>query len=108
MQNDFCHPDGVCAGVSGAAGLYNGEAIERELPKLLDGARRRGVLIAFVRMINDVTYLSPPVAERLERIGLLGVGLQTGTWGADYYGDIRPQPGSGRQVELIKHRYSAF
>ena len=45
-------------------------------------------------MINDLEYLSPPVAERLERIGLLGNGLQTGTWGADYWDPVRPDPAS--------------
>ena len=109
MQNDFFHPEGAGAKVSrSSTGLYNGDTLAAALPAFLAGARRAGVAIVFVRMINDLEYLSPPVAERLERIGLLGNGLQTGTWGADYWEDVRPDPARDREYEVIKHRYSAF
>jgi ureidoacrylate peracid hydrolase len=100
MQNDFFNPD--------TGTMYNGAALAEALPRFLDGARAAGVLMAFVRMINDTAYLSPPVAERLERIGMLGVGCQSGTWGADYWEPIRPNRASPREFEIIKHRYSAF
>jgi nicotinamidase-related amidase len=109
MQNDFFHPEGAGAKVSrSSAGLYNGDLLAERLPAFLDGARAAGIVIVFVRMINDLEYLSPPVAERLDRIGLLGNGLQTGTWGADYWGEVRPDRSRVREHEVIKHRYSAF
>jgi nicotinamidase-related amidase len=109
MQNDFFHPDGVCAKASrSTTGMHNGDTLASTLPAFVAGARQAGVAIVFVRMINNVEYLSPPVAERLDRIGLLGVGLQSGTWGADYWGELRPDPARDREYEVVKHRYSAF
>jgi ureidoacrylate peracid hydrolase len=107
MQNDFfrVEPDDSGRPVNR---MYNGEALRDALPRLLDGARQAGVLLVFVRMINDREYLSPPVAERLDRIGMLGVGCQSGTSGADYWEGSRPDATRRRDLEVIKHRYSAF
>ena len=96
MQNDFFRIERDDSGGS-VNRMYNGEALRAALPPLLEGARRAGVLLVFVRMINDLKYLSPPVAERLDRIGMLGVGCQSGTWGADYWEGTRPEPDPRRR-----------
>ena len=110
MQNDFIHAKGASSRGSSvsSADRYNGQSLEDRLPAIIDTARRHDVVIVFVRMINDLVYLSPPVAERLDRIGLLGIGLQSNTWGADYFGDVRPDETRQREFEIVKHRYSAF
>src|SRR5262245_58752124 len=108
VQNDFCHAEDAASGARSGPGLYNGTILRESLPHLLDGARRASALRVFVRMINDRVYLSPPVAERLARVGRLDKGPLSGTWGADYWENIRPAPDNPREIEVIKHRYSAF
>ncbi len=109
MQNDFVHPEGVCAKGSSRSGpLYNGISLFDNLPTLIEAARSVDAVIVFVRMINDPTYLTPPVADRLEKVGLLGVGLQSETWGADYHDQFQLDSSREREFEVIKHRYSAF
>ena len=108
-QNDFCEPEGAATRNAREGGsLYNGESLEVNLPGLLAAARRAGAWLVFVRVINDPVYLSPPCKERLDRAGILGNALLEGTWGADYWRDFRPVPGNPRELEIVKHRYSAF
>jgi ureidoacrylate peracid hydrolase len=94
VQNDFC-----------AAGA--GAAICQGLSRLLTAARAHGVLRVFVRALYDPPYLSPPFAAVLARLGRLGKVCQEGTLGADYWPPFRPQP-EPREIEVVKHRYSAF
>ena len=106
VQNDFCHPDGVCASRgSDVAGAV--EMVPR-LQAFLDDARAAGVLVVFIQTTHDETTDSP---AWLARRGDLEVGTpspvhtcHTGSWGAEFY-EVSPQPG---EPVVIKHRYSAF
>lgn len=112
VQNDFCHPKGAVAVHAGKVSQgHNREVMQRQLPPLLEAARRAGALLVFVRMINDPVYQSPPNAERLIKLGIYGKGLMEGTWGAEYWEAMEglgPRQGNTREFEVEKHRYSAF
>ena len=109
VQNDFCHPDGffALAGVTGFSDISMVPAMKRNLYSLIDSARRSGVMLVFIRAIYDPIYVSAPFAERLREIGSYGKACLDGTWGADYYEDIRPV-GAPCEIEVVKHRFSAF
>ncbi len=111
LQNDFVHPDGWVAqqqvpGFLGDTGI--GDVLEHSA-SLLAAARRANVLTVFVRMIGDDKYLSPALyAQYMRNHGHeRPTCVQEGTWGADFFGDLRPN-GSPREFVLDKHRYSAF
>ncbi len=59
-----------------------------------------------MRAIYDDEYLSPPMRVQRERHGMYRV-CQSGTFGAEFYGDIRPD-GSNQEVVVNKHRLSGF
>jgi nicotinamidase-related amidase len=105
VQNDFC--DG--AGVFGRLGhdLSMMPAMAERLGELLAEARRLGVLTIFVRATYDEVVLSPPLAETYHRRGFTDSMCLEGTWGADWYGDIRPD-GRPNEVVLTKHCFSPF
>jgi len=110
MQNDFCASDGFVA--KGGRDVSLVEAMARRLPALIASARDAGVLVVFVRCsysTDDNRYLSDVWLEQAARRQGGGYTLypvcQDGTWGGDYYGDVRP---TADDVVVTKHRYSAF
>ena len=111
LQNDFVHADGWVAQqqVPGFMGDTGIEAVLERSKVLLDAARRAGVLTVFVRMLGDDKYLSPALYAQYRR----NHGherppcVEEGTWGADFFGELRPD-GRPREFVLEKHRYSAF
>lgn len=108
VQNAFCHPQGIRSrqSDSGQSAAIM-ESMRSNLLFLLDSARRAGSLRIFVRAIHDLVYVSPVYAEQMRKQGTLG-GITRDSWDADYWGDeIRPNLGP-REVEILKHRYSAF
>jgi ureidoacrylate peracid hydrolase len=101
VQNDFCHRDGGLARGGGDMSDIE-KAIER-LADVISAARSAGVPVVFLRIIQSPATnsdawesLEPETGERL---------VVEGTWGADYYGPIRPEPGD---QEIVKHRHSGF
>ena len=117
VQNDFVHPRGVAKRPEYKSYRADPSELWKEtpllprmierIPRILDSARRAGCLIVFVRGIYDPQYVSDSYAARLEIRDMYGNLCQFGTWGADFFGDIRPQEGP-REVTITKHRYSAF
>ena len=105
VQNDMCHPEGPVA--QGGFPTSMMAAMRDRLGPFLEDARRTGALLIFVRAIHDLVYASPVYAEQLQKQGTYGKAFLSGTWGADYWEDIRPA-GNPREAEIIKHRYSAF
>lgn len=111
LQNDFVHADGWVAKqqVPGFMGDTGIEAVLDQSQALLDAARAAGVMTVFVRMLGDDKYLSPALYAQYRR----NHGherppcVQESTWGADFYGDLRPD-GRPKEFVLEKHRYSAF
>jgi ureidoacrylate peracid hydrolase len=101
MQNDFCDDQGASAKNGDDVRLVR--VIVPTLGALTAVARHAGVLVVFIRASHDETTNSDAWRER--RRGRAASGCTEGTWGADWYGDLRPH---GGDVVVTKHRYSAF
>jgi ureidoacrylate peracid hydrolase len=103
VQNDFCHSDGA----SGRRGrdLSQVAGMSEHLARLLDGARRVGLPVIFIRTqhgpwTDSEAWLGRNKTTDEERIPT----CVEGTWGCDFYG-VAPQPD---ERVVVKHRYSAF
>jgi ureidoacrylate peracid hydrolase len=121
VQNDFVHPQGLygtwaekgetTSFFPGAGHLWEAYPLIpralKGLESLLQAARDAGALRVFVRAIYNPEYISPPMRVLFEEHGLYGLQCQAGTFGADFYGDIRPD-GSSHEVVVSKHRLSGF
>jgi ureidoacrylate peracid hydrolase len=100
VQNDFVADAGYFAGLGADV-----KTIQRSIPnliRLIDHARKAGVLVVFVQAIYDPEHLSAPMRERNLRLNVEIPRCRTGTWGADFYG-VRRLP---EDPLVIKHRYS--
>jgi len=110
LQNDFVHPDGWVAEqqIPGYLGDTGISVVHERAAALLGAARAANVPIVFVRMIGDEKYLSPPMQAQYLRNHKhpRPTCVQEGTWGADFFGDLRPN-GQGLEFLIDKHRYSA-
>jgi len=108
MQNDFCARGGLFdrQGLS----LTMIQDMAPRLAGFIGKARMAGVPVIFVQSIynsKDNWYLSD---IWLEHVGTDGNYVdypvcEQGSWGADFYGNLRPLPG---ELIINKHRYSAF
>ena len=109
VQNDFVHPEGIhgrekedlwrdCPPIP--------TMLER-LPGLIEAAREAGCFIVFVRWFGDPKYASESFTYLLDRIGRYGQICISGTFGAEFYGDIHPMEGP-REVVVTKYRFSSF
>jgi ureidoacrylate peracid hydrolase len=108
MQNDFCSPKGVYPGRPGAScDLTSLPTVISGVQALLQGARRQNILRVLIRGIYNEHFCGPPMADQLAQAGVLGQLCIEGTWGADYCDGISPEFGAA-EVEVVKHRYSAF
>jgi ureidoacrylate peracid hydrolase len=114
IQNDFLHPDGTLprANLSGFMDMSMVPGMVGHARELLQAARQGNVLTVFVQMLGDLKYQSPAqvALQRRHRrpgSGDRGGSVLEGTWGADFYADIRPD-GVSREVIVTKYRYSAF
>ena len=110
-QNDFV----ARGGALDKAGKYAPalEGVEPVLHSLVEGARRAGVPVIFVRCeynrVGDSVHLSEAFLEQARRrFGGLYTEIPvcvSGTWGADFFGRVRPEPDD---IVVTKHRFSAF
>jgi len=111
LQNDFVHSEGWVAAqrVPGFLGDTGIPAALERAGALLASARDAGLLRVFVRMLGDDRYLSPPwrALYRRNHGHERPPCVQEGSWGADWYGELRPRE-SDREFAIDKHRYSAF
>ncbi len=110
VQNDFCAPEGMMSaeGLDVSAAVATAERLE----DFIAAARRAGVLVVFVRSVlssDDNRYLSDVILEQATRRRAGSYTVRPvcveGTFGGDYYGNVRPEPGD---PVVTKHRYSAF
>ncbi len=102
VQNDFCHADGVLAARGADVARTNAVVIPR-LSALVRDAAAAGVFVVFARIVqsprtNSEAWeaLEPVTGDRL---------VVEGSWGADYVDGL---PLDRADVELVKHRHSAF
>lgn len=108
VLNDFAHPEGFFA----REGFYvPGKslvpAMLPRLERLLAAARSTNVMSIFVQAVYDPKYLSPATVQRYRIMGEYNNSCLEGTWGDDFYGNIRPD-GRPQEIVVKKHRYSAF
>jgi ureidoacrylate peracid hydrolase len=105
MQNDFCHPDGFY----GRRGMdvSHMPAVATQISALVAEARRLGLLILWVRANYDDIVLGSPMSEVLNRPGRTSGSCLAGSFGADWFGELRPRDAANEAI-VTKHRYSAF
>jgi ureidoacrylate peracid hydrolase len=110
MQNEFCSLEGHIA--KSGKDISAAQALAERLPDFVADARRAGALVVFVRNIYSTErnlYLSDVWLEHAARRraggGTLTPTCGEGSWAADFYGPVQPQPGD---AIVNKHRYSAF
>lgn len=110
MQNDFIADEGLIA--KEGRDVSQAKEMAAHLPELLKAARAAGVFVVFVR--NEYTsdrnlYLSDVWLDQAARQRVGGYTripvCEAGSWSADFYGDVRPEPG---EAIVTKHRYSGF
>jgi ureidoacrylate peracid hydrolase len=102
VQNDFLADGGWFANHGQDLGPMR-RAVDN-LARFIPVARAAGVRPIFIRATYDQKWLSRPMLERHELVGLDSHHCQEGTWGAEFY-VVRPQPDDD---VIVKHRYSAF
>jgi ureidoacrylate peracid hydrolase len=110
MQNDFIADEGLIA--REGRDVSQAKEMAEHLPKLIEAARAAGVFVVFVRNVytsEQNFYLSDVWLEQAARKRAGGYTrirvCAAGSWGGDFYGDVRPKP---NDPIVTKHRYSAF
>ncbi len=105
VQNDFCHPDGLHQTMG--EDLSRMPAMVAQLEKLVAAARKANILIVWVRATYEELLQGPPMAEVLAKGSGTCARYADGSWGADWFGNIRPQD-RPNEIVVSKHRASAF
>ena len=110
MQNDFIADEGLIA--REGRDVSEAKEMAKHLPDLIKTARAAGVFVVFVRNVYTTEnnfYLSDAWLEQAARKRAGGYTripvCEDGSWGGDFYGDVRPEP---HDCIVTKHRYSAF
>ena len=106
IQNDFCHADGVFGRLGNDLSMM--PAMAERTRMLLDAARRKRMLIFFVRATYDGAVLSGSLAETYNRRGFVNSQCLEGSFGAEWYGGLAPNPAAPNEVVVTKHRFSVF
>lgn len=91
-QNEVLHPDGqirvgVAADSPARAGLIDAAA------RLLTGARAKGVPVISVRIAFRPDHADVITNCRLFRDVAASGAMRDGSWGAEFFADLGPQPG---------------
>lgn len=106
VQNDFCHPEALCA-KAGCDISACPEMIEN-VRELIDAARQAGVFIVYIQSNYDAPALSPTLAEwQIARRGHIGLCME-GDFGMEFSDGISPKEDAPNEVIVNKHRFSAF
>ena len=106
IQNDFCHPDGVFGRLGNDLSMMPSMAERTHL--VLEAARRKGMLVLFVRASYDGEVLSAPLAETYHRRDFIDSQCLEGSFGADWFDGLAPDPAAANEVTVTKHRFSVF
>jgi nicotinamidase-related amidase len=104
VQNDFCDPNGAFGKLGNDVSMM--PAMAACLHQLIEAARRRGMLIIWVRATYDAVDTSAALAETYNRRGFHQSQCMEGSWGADWYG-VAPNH-AANEIVLTKHRFSPF
>jgi ureidoacrylate peracid hydrolase len=110
MQNDFIADGGLIS--KDGRDTSEAKQLALRLPRLLDAARKAGVLVVFIRNIYTTEQNLYPSDSWLEQAVRKRKGGYTtipvcgpDSWGGDFYGEVRPLP---TEAVVSKHRYSGF
>lgn len=105
VQNDFCHPEGAFA--KRGHDLSRVREMIPRLVRFIGEAKRASVPVVYLRIARREAGEWPSM-ERLRRArsgeDYARVAWE-GTWGAEFYGGIRPAP---EDTVITKQRYSGF
>jgi len=102
MQNDFVHEKGAFQGFGFDISMVREAA--GEVKKILDAARKAGVLVIHTRMINDPDQNPPSWVAFWGKETLKTVTVD-GSWGARFYKGFEHRRG---EIVLNKYTYGAF
>ena len=109
-QNDYMAEGGAFGRTGSDVGMM--QAIEPALAAIIAAARGAGILVIFVKSVYstpDNRFLSRAFLHQARRTrgGLYHEvpALQPDSWGGEFYGRVRPEPGDR---VVVKHRFSAF
>lgn len=105
VQNDFCHPDGYHAKTGADMSMM--PAMAESMRTLVAAARDAGALVVWVRATYDEIFQGAPLGEQMTKGGNALERCREGSWGADWYDDLRPREAPNELI-VTKHRYSAF
>ena len=109
-QNDFVAEGGVFDRIGFEVQRFRD--IEPDLSRLIPEIRRQGIPVIFIKCVynaDDNRYLSDVFLSQARRTRS-GVYHEhplcvEGTWGCDFYGEVRPLP---EDIVVVKHRFNAF
>ncbi len=101
MQNDFCHKEG--SGALNGGDVTKHYAIVPNIQRVIDAMHAAGRPVVWIKTTHDETTNSKVWLTR--RRGREHDTCTTGTWGTEYFAPLGPVPGD---VEVVKHRFSAF
>lgn len=106
VQNDFCHPDGVFPKLG--ADISAMAPTAARIKQLVAAARQADMLILWVRATYDPVVRGAAFDDALDKPDQTADACLAGTFGAEWIDGLGPDPDAASEVELIKHRYSAF
>jgi len=99
IQNDFCAEKGFLS-VKRGYDVSSCAEVARNIARLAEVARERGMPVIWIRSVYDFKYLAEP--HRVKRVEE-GCCME-GSWGADFFA-IAPQ---GDDEVVTKHHFSGF
>jgi ureidoacrylate peracid hydrolase len=103
VQNDFCHPDGVC-GKKGYD-VHSAISMVPRLKKLVEKARLLDIPVIFIKTEHNENTESRAWLDRYGvRNSSLELNCRTGSWGEEFC-EVLPK---SNELVITKHRYSAF
>ncbi|MHB8469408.1 MAG: cysteine hydrolase family protein [Gaiellaceae bacterium] len=104
FQNDVLHPDGkIKAGLPGD--VETRRALIRNARRLLAGARAHDVPVVSVRIAFRAGYRHVVQNSPLVRAAVAAGAVVDGSWGAEFYGPLKPQRG---EAVVTHSRINAF
>lgn len=104
MQNDFCAAGGYIEQAMRKDVSAAGEILPR-ISQLVARARAAGVPVVWLRADYSHDRIPDSMAVKLAARGIEAECCKPGTWGFDWYGDLKPQDG---EPIVTKHSYSGF
>lgn len=104
VQNDFCADGGYIDKLLGRD-MSQCQGVVGPIQTLIDAARDSGVPVFWINANYASEHLAVPVLAKQKAGGVTMECCVPGTWGADYFGGLKPE---ADDIVIEKHRYNAF